>query len=1058
MLVLELAVAAEPLLGPDGWQTFGPLPVEAGSPRGWVVFDPRDCAVEVGAVDLDGGPGLPGLRVARVWTGGRWEQLDDLRIGEWVERPGRERRRAADLALETGPDRFREEGAWTELLRDPTGALTGFRRGAFGLLLGPDGAEASDGRNARYSWSEGQLVEVVDEYGRRTRYEWEGRELRGLSWADGAKLAFGPGRIDGPAGRWTCTADGETRRIVAPGGPSWSLALGEQEIRVTDADGVGVKSYWAEGRLLGWDDPRGGRTRLEYDGEELVVQGPDGSRWRRQGARPTELQEPGGSWRLSRREGLVEAFTDPSGRRTNIERDAEGWIVRHGTRSAWTTLDRDEAGRVVAIRPPSGGQVRLGRDGGGRVVRLSDGSGAAWSLPRDDAGRVRAIADPGGARWEIRRDSLGRPLSVKEPDGRVLSLSRRDDDRVEAIRVGEDRWEILRSPSGAITGLRDPLGHLSGWSRSPADRVRALRLPDSTNLNVGRDAAGDLVSVGDLRVVRDAFGRPTALGRGEGLVWARDEAGRVVAVEGPGVHLGFGRDEAGRIEEARVAGVAAVRLQRDAAGRVSRAEGEIPVSVERDAGGRISGLRREPGEALRLERDLRGGVSAVRVGERRWRLGRDAGGRVVDAEGPGGLRLGVARDEAGDARLLRLADGSLAELARSHEAVDLVIRDGGGQVEGTVAWVLDPAGAPASLRSALAWTLRRDPLGALTALEASGRAWARAADSITGPEGALVRFGPSGRPKEGRAPEGLLTWTIASSEIAWLLDEEGGIREVAGSGGTVKLLHDGLGRLLGWSGGPRPTRLSWDALGRLAAVDGDATDGWEGLFAWGEQARLPVAGAAVARPGGGVILGPRGLLAGTFHAGGLDLAPSGLVLGPAAGETGCGGRMVPVPGGPLIGGADALDPLSGQPTAARWALPWRAAPWECGPALSPWADPDGAAAAWWDDAPWAPESPWQDPLALLAGAGLLPASRAGAEAPGLGWLPASMAPIPPAGLPDGAEWPREAEPEVAWVLRHLLEARPARPEELVGVLFGPELAELKTIPGVEPRLPPGLQD
>lgn len=1022
---------------------------------------------------LDGGPGHPELRLALRLTGSGFEWTDDWVVASgMLLRPGRAAVPVEDAGVQVTTDADGrvvarvEDGLKIEVVRDPKGTFLGVRTRGQALLRTDTGVAATDGRTATLGFEGDDLVSVTDDHGRRTRLVRVDHALRELTFADGAVARVEPGKIDTSLGRWTCTADGPRVRVQSPGSSAWSVERSAERDTVTDPGGAHVELDREDGRLAGWTDPRGGHTRVTTSPTGGAVEGPDGSRttWTLDEGGLTHLGTPmSASWTFSRADtGAVVGVTDPMGRTWRYDRDGDGLVHTTGASGGWTWT-RDTVGRVAAIAPPTGGEVRLGRDAAGRTVRVSDGTGAAWLLARDERGFVRSVADPAGVTWGLRRDALGRITTVAEPGGRTVAFAWRDDDRLTAVTIGlHDRWELLRAASGVLTGLRAPTGALTGFARDAADRVRGVRRADGSSFALGRDAAGDLTSVGDVHVRRDAVGRPLGLALGdEELAWSRDGEGRIVGIDGPGVQVHLVRSADGAIRTIQVDGAPAVTLARDGQGRVVHATGGIGVEVVRDGRGLVTALRRDGAAELTLERDRRGAVVGVRLGEERWGLARDGGLRIVSATGPQGLSLGVARDEGGAPHLVRLADGALAEYARSDEAVDVQVRDPGGEVIGSAAWVWDVAGAVAQLRSAVAWTYRRDPLGQLVAAEAGARVWARSPSELSGPEGLTVELDPNGQPRRGHVARGSPpAWGVAPGDVAWIVGDDGALTEVDGNAGSAKLRHDGVGRLVGWTVGRTTTTLTWDALGRLGSVAGQATDGWLGLEAWGSQRRVPVADAGVARPGGAVLYGPGGGPLTTIHAGNLDVGPTGVAFGPAAAECGAGGRFAPIAGGPLLGLLDAVDPLAGRPTAGRFALPWARSPWEAEPAPSPWADPDASAEPWWSPAGWEASSPWADPLRLLVDAGVLPdGGPRAARAPGVPWLPAALAETVPAPVRDGlAPLADEGEPEVRWVVAHVLAAVPPAPEDFVREVVAPSaVAEIHVVPGLEPSLPPGLR-
>ncbi|MDP2317121.1 MAG: hypothetical protein Q8P41_29785 [Pseudomonadota bacterium] len=1106
------------MLGPAGWTFLGPLPPGMAAARDTVVFNPETCAVDVLRLDLDGGPDHRDVRLARVWTGSAWRWADDWRVRDGrLERPGRAPvpvGAGGEVGAETitvdGAGRVTRrvrDGRVIEVLRDAAGGFVGMRSGTVEVRLEGGAAEgttgegaaaegapgegpaaggetvrarASDGREVRSRWDAGELRSVADDGGVGSLYTYEGGRLTTIRWSDGGGVAIETDgrrtRLVGTGGTWTCEVQTETAsaapyrrvRIVGPEG-TWVLEAVGELTSVTDPTGGVTRTRSVGGRVAGWTDPRGGETRVVRDarGRVTEVTDPAGARWGLawgDAGLGGVVGPDGARWTIGRdRAGAVARVDEPSGRTATWDHDAQGRSRGVQVGAARWGHARDAAGRLVGVTDPVGARVEVTRSTSGAVVRVRDPGGGAWSVSRDGAGAVVAVEEPGGGRWEIARDALGRPVAVRDPTGTTARWTRRDTGEVERVTIGGAQvWTLLRGAGRALTALRDPLGRTTGWSRDGLGRALAVHRADGSVVRVGRDGAGDIVAVDDVRVRRDAAGRPLAVEVGDaGVDWDVDSAGRVVGVTAPGTALGLGREPGGAIRDVQVEGSTPVRLVRDAQGRVIRAEGDSAVDLLRDAAGRIVAYVRDAGARIRIERDVRGLAARIFLGERLWTLGRDANGRVVSVDGPGDVRLGVDREVGGSPRLVRFPTNALARFERDGADVRVAVADRDGAVEARGGWSLDAAGRLGRLEADATWLFRRDPLGTLVAAEAETDAWSNAPDGVEGPGGAFVRYDVAGRTIAARVPAGWGgAWGLREADLAYARTPDGAVAGIGAKTGTATLRYDGMGRLVAWtapSGGGTVVR---DAMGRLAVVGRDAIEGWAEALTVGGAARALVAGVASSRSGGGVLLDPRGAPLLVVHAGPVPSAPGGAVGSPGAGEWAAGGRFRAAPDGPLLGLLDALDPVTGQPLGATLAWPWAARAWEAVPSPGPLAEPDAAASGVpWDPAPWASASPWGDPLALLVQAGDLPdGGPRAAASPGLPWLPASFAPVRPAPIPDPFATPFDEEPVIAWVLAHAqAPTTAAEPGELTALLLGADLARsVGTAPGLAPDLPAEL--
>lgn len=1080
LLLAWIAAAAEPVLGPDGWTRLGPLPPGRDDPRGEVVFDLATCAVEVGRVDLVAGPDRPAVRLARAWLDGRWRWLDDWRVEEGrLRRPGR-----APVPYRPGAP---VDGEWltldaagrvigrrgggrsVEIERDAEGAFTGMRDGARWVRLEVEGGEqvgrAWDGRTVRYRREAGRLLGFSDAHGVRTTYAYDGERLAELRFSDESRVGLEPGRTTGVGGAWTCRRDGDRVTLREGGGGAWTVTWLDDGERVADPGGATVRTLRDGGRLVGWTDPRGGVTRIARDDAGRVVEVTDataarwGLAWGPAGLAAVVLPT-GGRWTVDRAvDGRVTGVVDPLGRRTTWTVDAAGRPTgRTRADGATTTLRRDDRGLVVRIAEAVGGRVDIRRDEAGRVARVIDAGGAEWTVGRDEAGRVVRVTDPAGGAWAVAWDRVGRPAGVDDPTGRRVRARRGDDGRLGAVEVAQGvAWDLLRTAGGALSGVRDPLGRLWGLAPSTAGRPGELRRPDGSVIGLERDAAGEIVGVGGLGLERDPLGRPRALRLGDRVLraWVRDAAGRVVEARSPAGLLVVGRDADGAVARVR-AGAVDLRVERDPAGRVRSVEGARRVTLARDRAGRLVGLDDGDG-ALAVDRDLRGLVGRLRLGDREWRLRRDGVGRLLGVEVADAWSLGVDRDRAGRPVLVRFPDGSLARLVHGPDAVEVELVDNRSQPVARVGWSWDATGALASVAAEAVWRLRRDPLGLLVAAEAADGAWSWAPGRIEGPGGAEIELDLAGRPRAGRLGAGSPpAWGVARERITWVVGADGAVEEVVGDAGRVRVEHDDLGRLSAFVGPTGRIEVEWDGLGRLLRVGSDRLVGWDGLLALGAAPRAVVPGVAIGRPGGGLLLDPRGVPILATLLGAPGVTPGGLPLAAATGEAAVGGRYTPFVGGPAIGATAALDPVTGQPLGPDLRLPHQAVPWTAEGWDPPWPDPDaGDRGGAWDDGAWAPVGPWADPLALLVAAGELPdGGPRGRRAPGLPWLPEAWAVTVPAPVPDPEAEPVEEEGVVAWVLdRARWPVAEVDPDALARVLLGGEPTGEGWPPGAAPPGP-----
>jgi YD repeat-containing protein len=1054
--------AAEPVLGPAGWMVFGPA-----GPSGGPELDPADCTVGFRRLLLDAGPETPELRAELVWDHGQWMWSADWRIEPGgIRRPGRHLRPVgpglqANLDTAGRVVAIREGGGpLVTLQRDASGRLSELSVGDRWIRIEDERVLSNLGREARVRWEAGRPVSAVDANGVRTVLAHDGAELSEVTWPEGRIQRLLPGGIVTSEGRWTCRGGAGSTTVTAPGGARWRIETSEDRVQVVDPTGGVTRSDWNAGRLSGWQDPRGGEARVLRDdaGRPTGIDDPGSAIWTLRwgaGGLTGVVQPDAGAWVISRDgPGEPTGVTDPTGSRRSVELSSSGRVraLRLGERSARLS----EGGGTSDVHDGGGGTVRLRRGPDGRTEAVTDGAGGVWSFGRDRRGRIVAIHDPTGAGWSLRRDGLGAVREVVGPDGLTWAAIRRQDGRIVELRQGEDRWALLRRSDGSLSAVRDALGRTTGWDRDGLGRIRSLLRADGSGLGVVRDAAGDVTGLGDVRVRRGPDGQASSLELGEGgkVTWDRDADGRVTGVTGVGVALSLQRDSAGRINSVDLGGDR-LALQRDGAGEVVAAG---RTRIDRDRGGRAIRVAGPAAPELALSRDARGLVFQLVMAGRTWRWGRDAAARVLTATAPDGAYLGADRDRAGRVRLLRDGRGFLATVTTTAEGADLRLQDPGGASLGEVAWSLDPSGRVSSRRAGeSAWTMRRDPLGHLVASEGSGSWWSATPGVLEGPAGYRLESDASVRPVTVRSGDALArAWGLVGESARYALDAHARIAEIAATNGSVGLSYDALSRMQAWRGPGGRVSVSRDDTGALLAVGGDPARGWGIPLQVGERLLACIPGVGCADRGGASIVGSDGVPVATLSGEPLVATPSGVVVdGDARGQGPCA-RLAVGKGGPLLGLLDGVDPLSGRLLAPGLAWPWGDEP--PGPCeSSPWPDPDFTGASpTWDPAPWAPDSPWANPIAIVAEADALPRYDPLVLPAGLPWLPVSLAPASPELVPGRVTIMEE--PLVLWVLSHALApATPASAEDLACWLWAAEVgAELLPVPGLDPELPLGF--
>lgn len=1063
-----------PILGPDGPMWLGAVTPDDPAPkrqgRESIVVDPRTGALHVAAADLNDA----GLVVNRRWDDAarRWVMSFDALP------PGVERLGAMSLS-------------YTE------GQVSGLRAAdarEVKVLRGPDGFPAQldlpGGQALYYDSVGGRLIAVSGSARPRTRYTYDAAgRLAGVLWADGSSTRVSrdeAGRVTallgpGPAQLLlTWRADGQLTARDAVG-RVWVLREEAKGLVVTGPTGRITQAQRDNvGRLTNFVDPRGATTTLTRDAEGQLVelQSPAG-RWRLvwEARRLVALIDPsGGEWRALRDlNGALTALVDPLGRRRELNVRADGALESIKRGGETTRLVRDASGRVTRIETPGGPVVRLRWSEAGELIEVEDPAGGKISLSERRGGLPGLIRLRDGAELRLRFDALGRVRAVETPEGARFDWIRDHAGRLVELRgPGGQRRALRYRADGLISQVEDDDGAVWGLLYDLDGRVSAVRPPGQAPWRLSWDRLGELIGVevngARTALQRDEAGRPTAVGP---LRWAWDALGRLISAEGPGLRLRLGRNGAGEVSGLTLGDGAPIRVDRDGAGRVvALDDGLRATRLERDAAGRVIRVSGE-GEPLTIERDVRGLPVRQRIGELDQRAARDAEGRVLRWSSATGLALSLDRDAAGRPLLVRFPDGALDRRERAPGYAAAILEAADGDVIDDLELGLSAAGQVLSARRGGGeerWAF--DALGRPTALTEPAGAWIWRLDELTGPDGERALYTPEGRPSAAVPPLGVVAWGLGEDRLDYSLNDEGQVTSLRGERGRLSLSYDALGRPVRGAG-QGPLELSWDLLGRPVSVrapDGDARLAWGldrplGVVLDGKATEILGELSAGFALGGAVRMNvalgergsPRALTDGGELLRRLSYNPLGAALGDAPPWPGWRGLWAPSAEAPTLDGAGAWDPYSGQPLSPRWRPPWAHGP----TVPTPWPEVDGVASPWWDPAPFAPESVWSDPLALLRALGELgelfdaPSAPLRPAAPPAGWLgPSAATPTDPWGQhPEGL--PLALDP-ISWLAVQAAAppSSPLRAEDVLRALLSQELADqpaLDWVPGWTPR-------
>jgi RHS repeat-associated protein len=606
-----------------------------------------------------------------------------------------------------------------------------------------------------------------------------------------------------PGGRLRLERTYNSRRAaLAPGGfgPGWS-SWDDAHVRVGDG---GVLVHLPDGREA-WFATTGGDGFARVAGipAELVA-ADDGHELRWFG---------GATWRFG-----------PDGRAATM-------VDRHGGR---TDLERDDAGRLLALRHDAGAVIELRWDTD-RIVAATGSDGRTTTYRYADGSLVQVERDhDGGMRYEL-------------ADGRIVAV--RDADDVELLRNTYDR-------DGRVTSQRGPHGRVATltYRRGVTEVGDDEDGPRSVHLH---DANGRLIGLVDdhghrMAKVYDLHGNPVVTTDREGRVtrqWfdARDRLVRRVHPDGGTETFTYDRldrlvRETGPDGEVvrRYAGDAPTPVEvTDATGatltveldvhglarRLTDADG-VTITHERDARGQLVAVANTLDEVERYQRDDHGDVVAVRYADgRQLRIDRDAAGRATARRDDDGATWTYVWSAAGRLLAVTEPNGARTELRRGPHGDVVAVVDALGA---TTTLEHDPLGNVERVVAAdgAKFTFTHDGLGRLVAAtDPEGSTWLREHDAdgrlvaLVDPDGGRGEreLDTRGRPVVERSPLGAERRTVrdAAGRVVGVEAPDGARTVVTRDAvGRVTAVEDPTGAV---------TRYGYTAAGRLASVT--AADG-----------------------------------------------------------------------------------------------------------------------------------------------------------------------------------------------------------------------------------------
>ncbi|OQO95199.1 type IV secretion protein Rhs, partial [Saccharomonospora piscinae] len=349
---------------------------------------------------------------------------------------------------------------------------------------------------------------------------------------------------------------------------------------------------------------------------------------------------------------------------------------------ATTSVDYDDAGRVVASTDEFGQTTTYGYDELGNQRRVTDPpslhgqAGGTWIATYDPLGEVLSTSDPRGARTHATYDKLGRQITssvvetVPEPT-RILTTHYTHDALGNVASVTSPSGRVVETTYddlGNELSTTDGLGNTTIQTYDGAGRPVATTDPTGRGTEIEYDRAGRRVAVSDLgpdgTVERtrefdyDRAGNATRAtdALGAATTYTHDALNRLTSItrpvsDGESITTDYGYDRAGNLTRSTDGNgnttVFTVNAWNMAESTIEPATERTPDAADRtytavyDVLGRLAELRKPGGVTIDHSYDPQGNLleqvgSGAEVVTADRMFSYDAAGRMVSASAPGG--------------------------------------------------------------------------------------------------------------------------------------------------------------------------------------------------------------------------------------------------------------------------------------------------------------------------------------------------------------------------------------------------------------------------------------
>ena len=314
--------------------------------------------------------------------------------------------------------------------------------------------------------------------------------------------------------------------------------LNDQITSITDENNhIYNYEYDANGNLMKITDPAGKETWYAYDLMDRVTQ-------------VTNRLGKGTTYGYNNMNRIA-STTDPNGVVTNFGYDTRGWpnsIALGG--QTWQT-GYDDEGIVSSWKTPLNHTTAYQSDKLGFISGNTNPLNQTIALTRDSMSRVTGVTDPLNRTTNYSYDSLGFLSGVSMPVIGGATYARNDLGLLSQITdLKGSHWIFGYTDMGRLRSETDPLGNTYQYGYDSRGRLSTITYPGGGTATRTFDSAGNVTRTlySDGPDIQNTFDSLNRLLTTNNLTFSRDDEGKIISTENPGVVFGATYDDGGRLK------------------------------------------------------------------------------------------------------------------------------------------------------------------------------------------------------------------------------------------------------------------------------------------------------------------------------------------------------------------------------------------------------------------------------------------------------------------------------------------------------------------------------